>query len=206
MDISSKNLHRLIDFIDKIEKETYPEPSATIHTEITRRMLDQILPQHQIPQSAKILDVGCGQGPALDILMQKGYRATGITLNDEDVHVCRGKNHDVVKMDQSFLDFPDGWFDLVWARHVVEHSIFPYFTLSEFSRVLRPKGYLYLEAPAPETSCHHEENPNHYSFLGHEAWVSLLKRSGFDIVDEPVFSFESGMGPDTYWGFICVKR
>ena len=206
MDVSAKNMQKLISFIDKIEKETYPEPPGDIHTEITRRMLDTMISEYHMPPDSRILDVGCGQGPALDYLMQRGYRAAGITLNDEDVRACRAKNHDVVKMDQSFLDYPDAGFDFVWARHVIEHSIFPYFTLSEFSRVLRPHGYLYLEVPAPETSCHHEENVNHYSVLGHEAWVSLLKRSGFDIIDEPVFSFQTGMGPDTYWGFICIKR
>lgn len=168
--------------------------------------MDIILAKCLFPQNAKILDVGCGQGPALDILKQRGFCATGIALNDKDIQVCQSKNHVALKMDQSFMDFTDGWFDFVWARHVIEHSIFPYFTLSEFCRVLRPKGIMYMEVPAPETSCHHEANPNHYSVLGHEAWVSLLKRSGFYLLDEPVFNFTTSLGPDVYWGFICMKN
>jgi SAM-dependent methyltransferase len=206
MEITFNQLARLVSFIDKIEGETYPEAPSFIHSEITGKALDIILPQYAIKQDARILDIGCGQGPALDFLRDKGYLSVvGITLNDEDVRVCRQKGHDVRKMDQSFLEFPDSSFDFVWARHVIEHSIFPYFTLAEFARVLAPGGLLYLEVPAPETSCHHETNPNHYSVFERGAWVSLSKRCGFTVRDEATYSFTTGMGPDEYWGFICSK-
>lgn len=206
MDITFKQLARLVSFIDKIEGETYPETPSYIHSEITGKVLDILLPQYGISQNARILDIGCGQGPALDIFRDKGYlSAVGITLNEEDVRVCRENGHDVSKMDQSFLEFPDGLFDLIWARHVIEHSVFPYFTLTEFARVLAPGGILYLEVPAPETSCHHETNPNHYSVFGRGSWVSLLGRCGFTVSDEAKYSFTTGMGPDEYWGFICSK-
>lgn len=206
MDITFKQLARLVSFVDTIESETYPEAPSFIHSDITGKVLDILLPKYQINQNARILDIGCGQGPALDILRSKGYFSTvGITLNNEDVRICCEKSHDVRKMDQSFLEFPDHSFDFVWARHVIEHSIFPYFTLSEFARVLAPGGALYLEVPAPETSCHHETNPNHYSVLGRGSWISLLGRCGFTVSDEATYSFVTGMGPDEYWGFICLK-
>ena len=206
MEITFNQLARLVSFIDKIEGETYPESPSFIHSEISGKVLDILLPQYHINKDARILDIGCGQGPALDIFRNKGYlSAVGITLNDEDVRICRKNGHDVRKMDQSFLEFLDGSFDFVWARHVIEHSIFPYFTLMEFARVLAPGGTLYLEVPAPETSCHHETNPNHYSVFGRGAWVSLLGRCGFAVCDEAKYSFTTGMGPDEYWGFICSK-
>lgn len=206
MDITFNQLARLVSFIDKIEGETYPEAPSTIHTDITGQVLDIILPKYTTNLSARILDIGCGQGPALDVLRNKGYlSAIGITLNDEDVRVCQLKGHDVRKMDQSFLEFPNDSFDLIWARHVIEHSIFPYFTLTEFARVLAPGGVLYLEVPAPETACHHETNPNHYSVLGRGAWTSLLGRCGFVVREEANFAFTTGMGPDEYWGLICSK-
>ncbi len=206
MEITFNQLVRLVSFIDKIENETYPETPSFIHTEITGKVLDTLLPQYQINHNARILDIGCGQGPALDIFRDKGYPSTiGIALNEEDVRICQKNGHDVRKMDQSFLEFPDSSFDFVWARHVIEHSVFPYFTLTEFSRVLASGGILYLEVPAPETSCHHETNLNHYSVLGRGAWVSLLDRCGLVVRDEAKFAFTTGMGPDEYWGFICSK-
>lgn len=206
MDVTFKGIARLVAFIDKIEKETYPEAPSSLHSEITAEVLDALLPKYKINTYARILDIGCGQGPALDIFRNKGYKnAVGVTLNDEDVKICRTNGHDVHKMDQSFLGFPDNSFNFVWARHVIEHSIFPYFTLSEFARILVSGGFLYLEVPAPETSCHHENNPNHYSVLNRGSWTSLLGRCSFKLVEDVHFRFNTGMGPDEYWGFICQK-
>jgi len=206
MDITPSQLARLVSFINKIETETYPESPYVIHTEITNQVIEVLTTQFGVYQEDRILDVGCGQGPALDILRDKGYqRAIGVTLNEEDVRICKEKGHDVRKMDQSFLEFNDAEFDFVWARHVIEHSIFPYFTLTEFARVLTSGGSLYLEVPAPDTSCHHETNPNHYSVLSHGAWISLLRRCGFVIRHEGRYTFPTPMGMDEYWGFICSK-
>lgn len=67
----------------------------------------------------------------------------------------------MIGADMSFLPVADGSFDAAWCRHVLEHSPFPYFTLSEMHRILRDDGPIYLEVPAPDTACHHERNPNH---------------------------------------------
>lgn len=207
MDVMFSGISRLVAFIDRVEKETYPEAPSEIHSQITASVLDALLPKYPIEKTSRILDIGCGQGPALDLFREKGYTAvTGITLNDVDVAVCREKGHSVLKMDQSFLDFPDNSFRFLWARHVIEHSIFPYFTLSEFARVTANGGFMYLEVPAPETSCHHEKNPNHYSVLNMGSWMSLLERNGFNVLEDAHFRFTTGMGPDEYWGFFCVKR
>jgi len=109
-------------------------------------------------------------------------------------------------MDQSFLNFPDQAFEFIWCRHCLEHSIFPYFTLCEFFRLLKTKGYLYIEVPAPDTSCHHERNQNHYSVLGKSMWIELIKRSGFNVLDTIDLSFEVPAGPDIYWAFIQQKQ
>jgi ubiquinone/menaquinone biosynthesis C-methylase UbiE len=107
-------------------------------------------------------------------------------------------------MDQSFLDFDDASFDLLWARHVLEHSFMPHYTLTEFRRVLRPGGIMYLEVPAPDTLLH-ERNPNHYSVLGKTMWTALLERSGFGIVGATDYFGETVDGrSDEYWGFYAL--
>lgn len=206
MEITFNQLARLVSFIDEIESETYPEAPTLIHDEITAQVLDALMTEFGLPEGARILDIGCGQGPALEIFKNKGYNSVvGITLNDEDIRVCSEEGYDVYKMDQSFLEFEDNSFDFVWARHVIEHSVFPYFTLTQFARVLTRGGSLYLEVPAPDTSCHHETNQNHYSVLGHSSWTSLLERCGFLINHEGYYKFPTPAGPDEYWGFICSK-
>lgn len=193
----------LNNFFLKIAKETYPEPLSDLHTKITNDTINGLLKKYSFPSNAKILDIGCGQGPALDFFSKSGFKPVGIALNDEDVNVCITKGFEVYKMDQSFLEFENDTFDFIWARHCIEHSIAPYLTLSEFYRVSKVGSYLYIEVPAPDTAAHHETNPNHYSVLTKSMWSSLITRSGFSIVDAGTLNLQLTIGNDEYWAFMC---
>jgi hypothetical protein len=59
--------------------------------------------------------------------------------------------------------------------------------------------------PAPDTSSAHQANPNHYSVLGKSAWLQLMSRSGFALVDQLDLDFTVPAGPDTYWAFVLRK-
>ena len=203
--LTTPHVAKLERFLDKIKGETYPEFPSGLHDQITARVLERVWSQCTLPPAARVLDVGCGQGVALKHFATMGCDATGITLNSIDVEECQRQGYRVLEMDQSFLDFPDAEFDLVWCRHCLEHSIFPYLTLSEFNRVLKPGGWLYVEVPAPDTSCQHQTNRNHYSVLGKTMLGSLITRSGFRIVDVADITFAVPAGPDTYWSFIQQK-
>jgi 2-polyprenyl-3-methyl-5-hydroxy-6-metoxy-1,4-benzoquinol methylase len=196
---------KLEKFLTRIASETYPEPITPLHSQITQKMWNTVKADLPSLVGLEILDVGCGQGVSLEIFVAEGMKVTGITLNQTDVEICQAKGFNVLLMDQSFLDFPDQSFDMIWCRHCLEHSIFPFFTLSEFTRVLRPQGYLYVEVPAPNTSCHHENNPNHYSVLEKSMWQSLLLRSGFVIKNVYDINLSTMAGPDTYWAFTATK-
>ncbi len=205
MILDQSKTQRFESFLERIKKETYPEPPSELHTIITRKMIDEFLNKHPLSENKRILDVGCGQGVALEYFESKGFSPIGITLNNEDLSVCRQKGYEVYEMDQSFLDFNDKEFDLIWCRHCLEHSIFPYLTLIEFFRVLKHKGYLYIEVPAPDTSCNHQTNQNHYSVLNKSMWEELIRRTGFDILVVNNIEFEVVAGTDIYWAFIQQK-
>jgi SAM-dependent methyltransferase len=192
---------RLDRFLAGLKGDVYPVPNSPLHDNISRLMLDRLRASHPLAPGARVLDVGCGQGAALALFRDAGLNATGIALG-EDVAVCRRQGFDVREMDFAFLEFADESFDLVWCRHVLEHSIFPLFTLAELFRVLRPGGVLYLEMPAPETASGHEANPNHYSVLGRRMWLELIRRAGFAEIGSVDIRFTAGLGPDTYWAFI----
>ena len=205
MKLDQTKIERLKAFMERIKDDTYPEPLSDLHLSITERMISSLVSKYSLPENSKVLDVGCGQGVAMEGFKTRGFSPVGITLNEEDLLVCRQKGYDVYEMDQSFLDFNDEEFDLVWCRHCLEHSIFPYYTLGELFRVLKHGGYLYIEVPAPDTSCKHQTNKNHYSVLGKNMWIELIKRTGFEILDALDFKFNVIAGPDVYWAFIQQK-
>ncbi|MEB3343708.1 FkbM family methyltransferase [Okeania sp.] len=205
MKLERTQIQKLELFLERIKNDTYPEPPTKLHSQVTQQMFHVCLKQISLPPAAKILDVGCGQGVALEIFQKHGFTPIGITLNTEDVAICQQKGYEVYQMDQSFLEFPDNYFDFVWCRHCLEHSIFPYFTLQEISRVIKPEGYLYIEVPAPDTSCKHQTNRNHYSVLGKSMWLDLIKRSGFETLKVLDINFNVPAGPDVYWAMIHQK-
>ncbi|HEX8522886.1 MAG TPA: class I SAM-dependent methyltransferase [Tepidisphaeraceae bacterium] len=206
MKLTEEHVRRLEDFLERIKNETYPEPRSPVHDQVTAKMLPQVMDLTKLPEGSTILDVGCGQGVALEHFRQRKMNAIGITINPEDMAACTAQGYDVREMDQSFLDFPDETFDLVWCRHTLEHSIFPYFTLSELRRVLKPMGWLYVEIPAPDTAAQHQTNRNHYSVLGRSLWADLIMRSGHDIVGDSTLGLELAVGKDEYWAFVARRR
>jgi SAM-dependent methyltransferase len=195
---------RLDDFLDSLAGDLYAVEPVEPHLKITRRMIDLLHRENLIRAGDRVLDIGCGQGLAMEEFGRLGLRATGVTIGP-DFEVCRQKGLEVLEMDQNFLQFDDGEFDLLWCRHVLEHSFAPFFTLTEYRRLAKPGGLAYVEVPAPDTSAHHESNPNHYSCLPRSAWRSLFGRAGFSIQSEVEHAFEAMCGPDAYWGFVLRR-
>lgn len=194
----------LEEFMSARAAETYAEPRTLFHDKITFEMAEEV--SKLLPARAMILDVGTGQGPALEWFTNNGYYPTGITTNQDDYAACQAVGYFPLLCDQNGM--PEAWvnrFDLVWARHVLEHSVIPFYTLHEFHRVLKPGGILYVEVPAPDTSCDHCANVNHYSVLGWRMWASLIERAGFDIFEAKQMQLVTLQGPDVYFSFQARK-
>lgn len=195
---------RLHEFIARRNAEDiYPEYPDEVHTRVTHEAIAHIDARWPL-RGKRVLDVGCGQGLALGRFAELGAVATGLTFG-EDFEVCRAKGFDVREMDMSFLEFPAESFDLIWARHSLEHSLFPYFTLDGFAAVLRPGGLLYVEVPAPDTSANHQQNRNHYACLTRSTWASLFERVGLDTLESKDLDIPLVCGPDVWHTFLLRK-
>jgi SAM-dependent methyltransferase len=205
MKLDAKQVARLEEFLTKVREDIYPEPPSHEHNVITLKMLEELESLCPLKAGMRVLDVGCGQGVAHKQFVAKGCDTVGITLDRADVEDGTKHGFKVLEMDQSFLDFPDDHFDLIWCRHCLEHSVFPYFTLVGFYRALKPGGWLYLEVPAPDTSCGHQRNKNHYSVLGRSMVTELLLRADFKPVRTLNLDFSVSAGADLYWAFFMQK-
>lgn len=199
-----RDYSRFDKFLDSLRGEIYAEPPSEPAISVTAMMVNHLKQNGVLKAGMDVLDIGCGQGVALAHFRDAGARAIGITIG-ADYEVCKAAGYEVVEADQSFLEFPDQSFDLLWCRHVLEHSPFPLFTLSEYFRLTRVGGHVYVEVPAPDTSAYHHENLNHYSVFGLSSWQSLMRRTGFTIADATAINVTVACGPDLYWG-ILLRR
>jgi SAM-dependent methyltransferase len=200
------NLAKLGAFLAQRKNDIYKEPNE--NRNFITGGIDSI--KDRIKEGDKILDVGCGHGLALELFKELGAIPTGITLSEEDKLIAEARGFDVQIMDMSFMDFPDEHFDILWSRHSIEHSIFPYYTLSEFYSVLKSGGTAYFEMPGDRTDAQHEINCNHYSVFHGQMWFELLKRVGFKNIQSYIINFDYSdydgrKGTDFSYRFIAEK-
>lgn len=73
--------------------------------------------------ASDVVDVGCGRGELLDLLVERGVRARGVDMNAAMVELCRSRGLDVERSDAlSFLERqPDATIGGLVATQVVEH-------------------------------------------------------------------------------------
>jgi len=165
-------------YLRSLAEDIYAQPKDDGHTAFAIQALNSLLPT----EISNVLDVGCGQGFLSPIFAERGIHWTGVTLGP-DATVCQAAGLNVEKADVSFLPFENESFDLVFARHILEHSPFPILTLMEWRRVSR--NWLLLVAPAPDYWTY--SGKNHYSVTIKEQLVWWLGRAGWEVVNEEVF-------------------
>jgi SAM-dependent methyltransferase len=94
------------------------------------------------------LDIGCGNGKFLVKLRALGWEVQGVEFNAGAVGVCRDSDLNVFHGDLHAAGFPDESFDMVSARHLIEHLPDPNRFMAEIARILKPGGYLYIRTPS----------------------------------------------------------
>lgn len=182
-------------YLDKLQSDIYGQPTDHSHTAWAIDALNGMLPTG----TASVLDVGCGHGFLFETFNSIGIEWAGVTLGDDAV-VCREAGYPVYANDMSFLPFDDKSFDLIFARHVLEHSPFPVLTLMEWRRV--SKDFLILVSPAP--AYWGVKGVNHYSVAPKEQLRWWLERSGWRVIKEEVMTNNSPIFL-THWRAELVK-
>jgi SAM-dependent methyltransferase len=209
--ISKTGQLKLKFYYDHVLNQVYAEGTSQYHQQVTKDVIRQFIDPLEIERSAKILDLGCGAGYFLDEMHARGYtNLVGITLSIEDQKHCVDRGHVVERRDMNILDDRDESQDMLFCRHSIEHSPFPYFTMIEYNRVLRNGGILYIEVPQPDCDRPHETNTNHYSVMGRQMWLSLLQRTGFDVswydYQLPVRLADCTEALERFYIFVCHRR
>jgi ubiquinone/menaquinone biosynthesis C-methylase UbiE len=99
------------------------------------------------PGARSLLDVGCSAGYVLAAAQKAGLEATGLDMASFAVELCRSKGLRAELGSLTQMPFADASFDIVTAKHTLEHVAQPMDGLKEIARVLRPGGVAFLQVP-----------------------------------------------------------
>lgn len=107
-----------------------------------------------IPQG-KVLDVGCGGGYLLERMPANLWERWGTELGSDAVQRAKEAiNPDTIfEGELESLSLPEGYFDLVIARGVIEHVPFPRQFLNKMAQHVKPSGYIFMSGPNLKGFC-----------------------------------------------------
>lgn len=139
----------------------------------------------KVPAGLKILDAGAGESQFKKFCSHLKYTSQDFGKYNG---VGDGKGLQTKTFDNSKLDIvsditsipvPDKSFDAILCTEVFEHIPEPILAIKEFSRILKPDGYLILTAPF--CSFTHFAPYHFYSGFNDYFYKKFLVESGFDI-------------------------
>jgi SAM-dependent methyltransferase len=123
-----------------------------------------------------LLDVGCGTKPYRSLFTVQEY--LGLDIDSE---VTRRRAVADVRYDGTTFPLADARFDAVLCNQVLEHVFTPDAFMAEIARVLKPGGLLLLTVPFVWDE---HEQPFDYARYSSFGLASLLRRSGFEILEQ----------------------
>lgn len=115
-------------------------PSSIIARAPSGERLDHLFIVDVVEQESRVLDLGCGRGVLLKMLVdRKDVRGTGVEIMEEKVYDAVGKGLSVYHGDinEGLSYYPDGMFDYVIIGQTLQQSRETEFVLQECLRVGR---------------------------------------------------------------------
>lgn len=151
---------------------------------MTRIIVKRLL---SLPGITRILDVGCGDGYAMELFRAAGKEVTGVTLNAKGVEACLERGLFAMRYDAHHIDsLFSREFDLVYCRQSLEHFYSPYLALLSMNRTLRFDKFLFVSLPDESWI----EADDHLYVLNFRQMTSLLHKTGF----RPILLWEERFG------------
>ncbi|GMO41624.1 MAG: hypothetical protein Pg6C_02600 [Treponemataceae bacterium] len=131
-----------------------------------------------LQKTLTVLDVGSqcvpGQAGTYKVFFdEKPFKYIGIDM-------AEGYNVDIVlKKPYQWEEIPDNFCDVLISGQCFEHIEFPWFTISEIARVLKPNGMICIIAPS--MSGLHRYPVNTYNYFS-DGMIALAKYAGLEII------------------------
>ena len=136
----------------------------------------------------KTLDIGCGNGQFVSLLLEEGYDAMGIEKNpDAEKFSDPDVKGIIFYRELADCRFKDSTFDIITMFHSLEHVSSPGPLLEEIEKLLKDDGVLYISVPNIHFwefflfgPYHYNlEVPRHLYFFNKKTLKKFLLRYGF---------------------------
>lgn len=98
-------------------------------------------------KNGKLLDIGCGNGRYLLTMRSLGWNVQGVELSADGLEVCHSAGLNVHHGDLKSASLASDSFDVITARHLIEHVPDSHAFMAELARILKPGGKLIIETP-----------------------------------------------------------
>jgi hypothetical protein len=164
-------------YLDELAQDIYEQPPDIEHTKLSKEIIDKWIPEIRVHD---VLDVGSGEGFCQPFFEKYNLVEDGKRVYEQDFH---------------FIPDGDDTWDLIFARHALEHSPMPLLALMEWHRVARYNLILVLPKPKFWLFI----GRNHYSVVTGSQARFLLDRAGWEIIEE---DFEH----EWEYRFLCEKK
>ena len=148
----------------------------------------------------RVLDLGCGKKPYLQLLDGRGTQWVGLDFEETRT----GRSDADVFGSALETPFAASTFDVVLSTQVLEHVARPVTLLLEVHRVLKHGGYLVLTAP--QTNPLHEEPHDYFRYTSH-GLRSLADTAGLQVIEiRPLGGAIATVGQMIVWHLSWIGR
>lgn len=99
---------------------------------------DHFVISQMVSDGARVLDVGCGDGALMQLLVREcGAKVRGLEIDPNKAHRCVVRGMSVVQGDaeRDLGEFPSGAFDFVVFSHTLQHFRRPQAALKQAGRI-----------------------------------------------------------------------
>ena len=97
--------------------------------------------------NGKALDIGCGNGEFMRTMNSLGWDFEGVEFGQVAVEACRAFGLKVFHGNLYEASFKDNSFNLITARHLIEHLADPIHFFKETTRILKKRGRFVIQTP-----------------------------------------------------------
>jgi len=182
---------------------------------------DELFEGFHITASDHVLDVGCGPGNATLFCARRGAHVTFTDVLADSVAALETKVRELgtargfegIVCDSDPLPVPDAGATKVVCQEVLEHVSDPHRVLAELVRAGQPGALYLLTVPGEQGEKIQEQfappmyfqHPNHIRIFSKDEFVSLVEKSGLELISYTPYGFFWLFGMCMHWAIQAAK-